>query len=104
MTLSARMSLMHTIARVGMVLFIPFSMTFATQAHAADGGPTFAEVPDDISVKFMFKNSGNYNMVGTLDIPVIVSVVLTNKSEESLTVFVTRFLSVAEDKPLDFPL
>ena len=95
------MSLTHTIARVGMVLFIPFALVVWAQAQA---GPTYAEVPEDISVRFMFKSSGNNNMVGTPDIPVIVSVVLTNKTDDALSVFVTRYLNTEDDKPLDFPL
>ena len=75
-----------------------------TMAQSADGGPAFAEVPEDVSVRFMFKSSGNYNMVGTPDIPVIISVVLTNKTDDALTVFVTRYKEIEDDKPLDFPL
>lgn len=106
MTSTARLSLVYSIVRSGVGLLLQFSLIGALQAQSAtDGtGPTFAEVPEDISVRQVFKSSGNYNMVGTPDIPVLVSVVLTNKTEEPLTVFVTRFRSMEDDKPLDFPL
>ena len=88
-----------------MVLFFKLMLGSVALAQSTpDTGPTFAEVPEDVSVRFMFKSSGNYNMVGTADIPVIVSVVLTNKSEEPLTVFVTRYMLIEDDKPADFPL
>jgi len=99
------MSLLHTIARVGMVLFILCSLPGGIRAQSAgSGGPNFAEVPEDVSVRFVFKSSGNLNMVGNPDIPVIVSVILSNKSDDTLSVFLTRFLSVDEDKSLDYPM
>jgi len=84
-----------------------FSLGGSLRAQAApDGaGLTYAEVPEDIQVRHIFKSSGNFNMVATPDIPVIVAVVLTNKNtEEPQTVFVTRFRSTEDEKPLDFPL
>jgi hypothetical protein len=75
----------------------------SAQTTGGDIGPTFAEVPEDIQVRALFKASGNYNMVATPDIPVLVSVVLTNKSEEAREVFVTRYKSMEDDRPLDFP-
>ncbi len=106
MTSTARLSLAHSIVRSGIALLLYGVLGGSLPAQSApDGtGLTFAEVPDDIQVRHIFKNSGNNNMVGTPDIPVIVSVVLTNKNtEEAQTVFVTRFKSMDDDKPLDFP-
>ena len=97
------MSLVHTIARLGLILFILLCAGNWAVAQSSSG-LTFAEVPEDVAVRFMFKSSGNTNMVGSPDIPVIVSVVLTNKSEEPQMVFVTRYKEMEEDKPLDFPL
>ena len=104
MTSSARLSLVHLIARVGLVILLPLAWSVAAVAQVMADGPTFAEVPEDVSIKFMFKSSGNYNMVGSPDIPVVVSVVLTNKGDEPLSVFVTRYINQEDDKPLDFPL
>ena len=89
-----------------MALLLQFSLAGLAVAQPAGEktGPTYAEVPEDVQVRFVFKSSGNYNMVGAPDVPVIVAVVLTNKTEEPLTVFVTRYLNQEDDKPLDFPL
>ena len=101
---SARTSLASLIARVGLIVLLHLAGSGSALAQLDVGGPTFAEVPDDVSIRFMFKSSGNYNMVGSPDIPVIVSVVLTNKSDDVLNVFVTRYMAIDDDKPLDFPL
>jgi len=98
------MSLAPTIARVGLIFLIHVAGCVSALAQFDSAGPTYAEVPEDVSIRFMFKSSGNYNMVGSPDIPVIISVVLTNKSEESMNVFVTRYLNQEDDKPADFPL
>jgi len=96
------MSLTLIIARLGLASSL--LCVIALAQPAPDAGPTYAEVPDDVSVRFMFKSSGNTNMVGSPAIPVIVSVVLGNKSDDALVVFVTRYLQQLDDKPLDFPL
>lgn len=103
MSLLLRLSPRTVFARLGCALLLAGGLTCRLPAQSADGGPTFAEVPEDISVRFMFKSSGNTNMVGTPDIPVIVSVVLTNKTEEPHMVFVTRYKDIEEDKPLEYP-
>jgi hypothetical protein len=106
MTLSARMPLLPPLAGVGLGLFLLGTLVGGARAQAtADlAGPTYAEVPEDIQIRFMLKSTGNYNMVGTSDMPVIVAVVLTNKTGEALPVFVTRYLSQEDDRPLDYPL
>lgn len=88
--------------KIGMFVLGCFLLMTAWSSRAF--GQTFAEIPEDVSVRFVFKSSGNMNMVGTPDIPVIVSVVLTNKSEEERSVFVSRFVSLDDSKPKDFPL
>lgn len=104
MTSTARLSLEHSLVRMALGLLVQVALIGGLHAQTAGGtGPYFADVPEDISVRQMFKSSGNYNMMGTPDIPVIVSVVLTNKTEEARTVFVTRYKSMEDDKPLDFP-
>lgn len=74
------------------------------QTTAGDTGPLFALVPDEVSVRYMFKSSGNFNMVAAPDFPVVVSIVLTNATEEAHTIFITRYGNLEEDKPLDYPL
>lgn len=101
---SARMPLARSIARVGLFAILPLLLGATLLAQVTADGPTYAEVPENVSVRFMFKSSGNYNMVGSPDIPVIISVVLTNKGEEPVDVYVTRFLSTEDDKPAEFPL
>lgn len=104
MTSTVRLSLAPSLVRLGMALLLPLILAGVVQAQSADGsGPTFADVPEDIQIRPVFKSSGNYNMVGTPEMPVIVAVVLTNKTEEARTVFVTRYKNIEEDKPLDFP-
>ena len=104
MTSTARLSFGNSFMKLGVALLLPFFLGVGLRAQVTPDGPTYAEVPEDVSVRQVFKSSGNYNMVGTPDIPVLVSVVLSNKNtEEALTVFVTRFRSTDDDKPLDFP-
>lgn len=95
--------LLLSISRMGLLIFAQCALAVLAFGQA-EGGPSFADVPEDVSVRFVFKNSGNMNMVGAPDIPVIVSVVLTNKSEEERTVFVARFVNAEDSKPKEFPL
>lgn len=97
------MSLTHIIVKVSMGLLL-FCTIWGLAVAQAVPESAYAATPADLQVKFTLKNAGNNSMVGNPDIPVIISVILTNKTLEPMNVFVTRYLSEDDSDPQAYPL
>ncbi len=106
MTSPVRLARTRTVVWAAAALLCWFALAgeMVGQSASAPVEPPHALVPPGILMQFMLKNSGNNNLVGKPDMPVTISVVLTNKSDESLAVFAVRFLNADDSDALAFPL